>query len=62
MTEESWMDADGRNESRVYRILNWGHRWPGGQLFTGMLPENHPLKDFDAAQIIWRFFELYPLD
>jgi len=61
VTEESWMDADGRNEVRVYRILNWGHRWPGGP-FTGVLPENHPLKDFDAAQIIWRFFELYPLD
>jgi hypothetical protein len=32
--------------------------WPGGS-FTGGLPENHPLKAFDAGQIIWRFFQRY---
>jgi polyhydroxybutyrate depolymerase len=61
VTEESWMDTGGRNEVRAYRILNWGHQWPGGS-FTRALPENHPLKEFDAAQTIWRFFQQYPLD
>jgi len=61
VTEESWMDTGGRNEVRAYRILNWGHHWPGGS-FTRTLPENHPLKEFDAAQTIWRFFQQYPLD
>jgi polyhydroxybutyrate depolymerase len=61
VTEESWTDADGRNEVRVFRIINWGHWWPGG-FFTGALPENHPLKDFDTAQIIWQFFQRYPME
>jgi polyhydroxybutyrate depolymerase len=61
VTEESWMDTGGRNEVRAYRILNWGHHWPGGS-FTRTLPQNHPLKEFDAAQTIWCFFQQYPLD
>jgi len=56
VNETSWTDADGGKEVRVYRILNWGHEWPGGPIM-GSLPEDHPLKDFDAAGIIWRFFQ-----
>jgi polyhydroxybutyrate depolymerase len=58
VTEETWTDVGGRNEVRLYRILNWGHQWPGGS-FTRTLPENDPRKEFDAAQIIWRFFQRY---
>lgn len=56
VTEESWTDARGRNEVRSYQILDWGHQWPGGT-FTKDLPEHHGLKEFDAAQIIWHFFQ-----
>jgi polyhydroxybutyrate depolymerase len=61
VSEESWTDADNRNEVRVYRIFNWGHKWPGGS-FMRDLPDGDPLKDFDAAKIIWRFFQKYPMD
>jgi polyhydroxybutyrate depolymerase len=59
--ETSWTDSKGGNEVRVCRILNWGHEWPGGP-FTKALPKDHPLKDLDAAGIIWRFFQQYPMD
>jgi polyhydroxybutyrate depolymerase len=61
LTEESWTDSKGGNEVRVCRIVNWGHKWPGGP-FTRALPEHHPLKNFDAAGMIWRFFQRYPMD
>jgi polyhydroxybutyrate depolymerase len=61
VTIDSWMDSSNRNEVRVCRIRNWGHKWPGGS-FTRELSEDHPLKNFDAAQIIWRFFLLYPMN
>ena len=51
MTEASWTDSNGGNEVRVCRIINFGHEWPG-ETFTRGLPEDHPLKDFDAAGII----------
>jgi polyhydroxybutyrate depolymerase len=60
VTEDSWMDARGQNEVRLYRILNWGHQWPGGP-FTGTLLEAHPLKEFEAGQTVWRFFQQYPM-
>lgn len=59
VTEASYMDSNGDNEVRVCRIHNWGHEWPGGPL-TRALPENHPLKELDAAGIIWKFFQQYP--
>jgi len=58
VTEESWADASGRNMVLAYRIRDWGHQWPGGT-FTKNLPEHHNLKEFDAAQVIWRFFLLH---
>ncbi|MBN1380161.1 MAG: prolyl oligopeptidase family serine peptidase [Deltaproteobacteria bacterium] len=56
--ETSYMDSSGGNEVRVCRIRGWGHEWPGGPI-TRALPGNNPLKDFDAAGIIWRFFQQY---
>lgn len=58
VTEESWADTSGRNMVLAYRIRDWGHQWPGGT-FTKNLPEHHNLKEFDAAQVIWRFFQLH---
>jgi len=56
--ETSFTDSSGGNAVRVCRIHNWGHEWPGGPI-TRALPENNPLKDFDAAGILWRFFQQY---
>ncbi len=51
--------SEGRDESQVvlYTIEGWGHVWPGRH-FTNAL-ENDPIRDFDAAQIIWEFFKNY---
>lgn len=54
--EYSWKDVTGGNEVRVLRILDWKHEWPGGA-FTRALPEGDPLRDFDAAGVIWSFFQ-----
>ena len=61
VSEEIWSDAGRRYEVKLYTLLNWGHQWPGGA-FTSALPANNPLKEFDAAEIIWRFFQRYRLD
>jgi polyhydroxybutyrate depolymerase len=59
VTESSWTDSTGGNEVRVLRILGWAHEWPGGP-FTRALPPEDPLRDFDAAAVIWSFFKQYP--
>lgn len=47
-----------RNDTEValYLIENWDHRWPG-KFFTAKLADDDPLKNFDAAEIIWDFFK-----
>ena len=43
----------------LYKINGWGHVWPG-MYFTKDLPKSNPLKNFDAARIIWDFFKRFP--
>ncbi len=40
-------------------IAGWGHTWPG-PAFTAELPADHPLHNFDAAEMIWAFFKQFP--
>jgi poly(3-hydroxybutyrate) depolymerase len=40
-------------------IKDWGHVWPGKH-FTATLSEGDPLRNFDAAEIIWGFFQSHP--
>jgi polyhydroxybutyrate depolymerase len=47
--------ADGSAVS-LWLIEGWGHDWPG-IYFTGALPEDDPLKNLDAAEILWDFFK-----
>jgi polyhydroxybutyrate depolymerase len=47
------------NSQEAIRLIildGWGHGWPGGAA-TRSLPEDHPLRDFDAASHIWDFFQ-----
>ena len=37
---------------------DWGHVWPG-RYYTANLDNENPLKNFDAATIIWDFFEAH---
>ena len=52
----SWQGCSDHSEVALYLIDGWGHDWPG-RYFTAKLPESDPLHQFDAAEIIWSFFE-----
>jgi poly(3-hydroxybutyrate) depolymerase len=40
----------------LYTIANWAHVWPGGPEIAG-LHGAHPMKGFEAAKLIWKFFQ-----
>ncbi|RPJ63687.1 MAG: hypothetical protein EHM12_01685 [Dehalococcoidia bacterium] len=45
----------------LYRVIGGGHTWPSGPQY---LPEKligKTCRDFDAADVIWKFFKLHPL-
>ena len=52
----TWSACNDDTEVVLYLIEDWGHVWPG-RYFTTELEEADPLKDFDAAEIIWHFFK-----
>ncbi|MFO7559093.1 MAG: PHB depolymerase family esterase [Desulfobacterales bacterium] len=51
-----WKDCQTSSPVLLYAIENWGHDWPG-KYYTSTLNRNDPLKNFDAAEIIWDFFK-----
>ncbi len=53
---KSWENCTNETAVALWLIEGWGHVWPG-QYFTADLAEDNPLKDFDAAAIIWQFFK-----
>jgi polyhydroxybutyrate depolymerase len=53
---KSWVDCKDNAEVVLYLIRDWGHVWPGSY-FTAVLAEGDPLRNFDAAEIIWDFFK-----
>ena len=55
---EYWGVCKNQTEVALYQLKDWGHFWPG-RYFTADLTEDNPLKDFDAAEIIWDFFKTH---
>lgn len=55
----TWVDCKVDTEVKLILIKNWGHVWPG-KFFTATLVKDDPLKNFDAAEIIWNFFKAHP--
>jgi len=53
---KSWGICRNDTEVALYLIKDWGHVWPG-KYFTSDLAEDDPLRNFDAAEIIWQFFK-----
>lgn len=53
---QQWETCSSRCPVRLYTIGNWAHVWPGGSEIAG-LDGAHPMKGFDAAKLIWRFFQ-----
>ncbi len=60
VTVRSWERCSDGAEVSLWLIKNWGHVWPG-KYFTASLAEDDPLKDFDAAEILWEFFKNHTL-
>ena len=52
----SWKDCAEDSAVSLVMIKDWAHDWPG-PYFTGKLPQGNPLRRFDAAAVIWDFFE-----
>jgi polyhydroxybutyrate depolymerase len=53
---QTWFGCGDDTEVVLYSLEGWGHEWPGGPV-TEKLTEGDPLRDFDAAEIIWEFFK-----
>ena len=53
---KQWDDCDSHRPVRLYTIANWAHVWPGGSKIAG-LEGAHPMKGFEAADVIWEFFQ-----
>ncbi len=56
----TWQDEKGNSMVVLHVLDNWKHVWPGTTV-TGRLPEDHPLRSFEAAQVIWDFFRTQTL-
>jgi len=52
----SWKNCAGHGAVSLYMIKDWAHDWPGNY-FTKKLPQQDTLRQFDAAEVIWDFFE-----
>jgi polyhydroxybutyrate depolymerase len=53
---QQWEACASRRPVRLYTIGNWAHVWPGGPEIAE-LDGAHPMKGFEAAKVIWGFFE-----
>ncbi|TFG59275.1 MAG: alpha/beta hydrolase, partial [Deltaproteobacteria bacterium] len=56
---KSWGGCNDNADVALYLIKDWGHVWPGKH-FTAALSEGDPLRNLDAAEIIWDFFQSHP--
>jgi polyhydroxybutyrate depolymerase len=54
----TWADCGDGVAVELYSLRDWGHQWPG-PYFTERLEPQAPLHGFDAAGIIWEFFQKY---
>ncbi len=52
----AWQDCASGKDVALYSLEGWDHNWPG-PYFTAKLDARDPLRDFDAARIIWDFFK-----
>jgi polyhydroxybutyrate depolymerase len=51
----TWRDDREYPWVLLYILDHWKHAWPGASV-TGQLPQDHPLRMFEASQVIWEFF------
>ena len=51
----TWQDSQGHTWVALHALDGWHHEWPGTS-FIGRLQQDHPLRAFEASQVIWEFF------
>jgi len=56
VTVDSWSGCENDATVELYSMSGWGHRWPG-RFFTDRMGPQSALHGFDAAEIIWSFFQ-----
>ena len=56
VTVTAWIGCSDGAAVDLYALQDWYHQWPG-PYFTDQLDPKDPLHGFDAAEVIWRFFE-----
>lgn len=54
--QTTWTGCADQADVVLYAIENWKHYWPG-PYDTASLDADYPMKSFNAAEIIWRFFQ-----
>ena len=53
---QTWRGCRQDAQVKLYLLEHWEHVWPGLH-YTADLDTDNPLKNFDAAAIIWDFFK-----
>jgi len=61
ITVDTWSGCDENVTVQLITLNDWGHRWPG-RYFTEKAGPRNPLYGFDAAQLIWSFFQQHRRD
>lgn len=61
VTVDIWSGCDRNATVQLFTLKDWGHRWPGPYFTDEAAPEGG-LQGFDAAQIIWSFFQRHVRD
>jgi polyhydroxybutyrate depolymerase len=56
LVELRWSKCTSGKAVRFYRVAHYGHAWPGYR----SQDEAAPTPDFDATDVIWRFFRNHP--
>jgi polyhydroxybutyrate depolymerase len=50
-------DCKNKNKLMLIRVVNGGHSWPGGRQYQNEKSVGKVAQDFDAADVIWKFFK-----
>lgn len=58
LVEIRWDKCTSGKPVHFYRVANNGHAWPGGK--AGRAEADQPTPDFNASEVMWRFFLANP--
>jgi polyhydroxybutyrate depolymerase len=53
----TWDNCKNKEKIVLVEVNNGGHTWPGGRQFENERVVGKVAEDFDAAEIIWKFFK-----